>query len=83
MDDTEVVPWASKQLYKREIKRLMNKTKKLERELNNCQERRKKHLEFEYEFRNFLVRFEGREWKSEWPFERVLEALIHLKERLP
>ena len=75
--------WLSRQLAKKEIKKLNRKVKSLTRDLERCENRRSESLVFEYEFRKLLVRFEKREWKSEWPFERFLEAIIHLKESLP
>ena len=81
--DPDFMPWVDKQLAKREIKKLNRKVKSLIRDLERCQERRKEHLTFEYEFQKFVTRFEGRKYTSDWPFERFLEALIHLKESLP
>jgi hypothetical protein len=81
--DPDFLPWWERQLAKREIKKLNRKVKALNRELKNYQEQRNKQLEFEFEFRKFYARFERRKWKSDWPFERFLEALLHLKESLP
>ena len=83
MTDEKVMPWVSRQIAKREIKKLNRKITRLEKELDRTLALRRKNVDFEYEFRKFVVRFERREWKSEWPFERFLEAIIHLKESLP
>jgi len=80
--DSDYVPWGSRIFTKREIKRLHKKIRTLERDLEYVQNARNQNLDFEYEFRRFLNRFKKREYKSEWPFERFLEALTNLEEKL-
>ena len=66
-----------------QIKKLERKINKLEKELEHYRNRFDKSHEFERAFRIFHNRFSKREYDSHWPIQRVQEALLNLKEKLP
>ena len=82
MTDEKVMPWVSRQIAKREIKKLNRKITRLEKELDRTLALRRKNLDFEFAFRRFYIRFKGRKYSSDWPIERVIEAMFTLKEVL-
>ena len=82
MTDEKVMPWVSRQIAKREIKKLNRKIIRLEKELDRTLALRRKNLDFEYAFRRFYARFKRRDWKCDWPIERIDEAMLTLKEVL-
>ena len=82
MTDEKVMPWVSRQIAKKEIKKLNRKITRLEKELDRTLALRRKNLDFEFAFRRFYIRFKGRKYSSDWPIERVIEAMFTLKEVL-
>ena len=82
MTDEKVMPWVSRQIAKREIKKLNRKITRLEKELDRTLALRRQNLDFEYAFRRFYVRFKGRKYSTDWPLERMEEAMFNLKEVL-
>ena len=81
--ETDFMPWVDRQLAKREILRANRKIQQLEKELDKQRKLRNKNLEFEFAFRKFLVRFEGRKYDSDWPIARFGESVYYLKGLLP
>ena len=64
------------------VRKLENKVKRLEKDAAKMDERYRKKLDFEYAFRRFYVRFKGRKYSTDWPLERMEEAMLNLKEVL-
>jgi len=78
----EVTELESRRSLTKMVKKLENKIKRLEKDAAKMHVRYQKKLDFEFAFRRFYDRFKGRKWSSDWPIERVIEAMLNLKEVL-
>ena len=65
-----------------DLPKLKKQIKELRKEYNELAKRNSKKYEFELAFRRFYNRFRTKEYNSEWPIQRVEEALLHLYEMI-
>ena len=73
----------SRRYLTKQVKKLENQIKRLEKDRDMYRNRYDKSYDFETEFRIFLNRFESRKYDSEWPIHRFVEALLFLERSLP
>jgi len=80
---TKEVKGLTKIWYEQKIKRLENKFKRMKKEREDMRERFREYYDFWIHFMRFYNRINNRKYSSQWPIERIDEALLNLKEKAP
>jgi len=66
----------------KQVRKLENQIKRLEKERDICRRRYDKQYAFESAFRRFYNRFRNRKYDSDYPIERFIEIIDYLFEIL-
>ena len=72
----------SRKYLTKQVKKLENQIKRLEKERDIYRRRYDKQYEFGSAFRRFYIRFKNRKYDSEWPIQRFIEVIDYLFEIL-